>query len=180
MSGRRTEMDEVNAEDGALPVDSDLEAGETTAGRPRPVHLRWPYIALVAAGGAIGTVIRELLTLSIPSVGQLPVTTFGINVIGAFALGFLLDALVRRGPDEGGRRTLRLLLGTGMLGGFTTYSALATDTGILLVDGAVTLAVGYALGTLVLGAIATISGIAIASALHRHSAPGAPTGGAKE
>lgn len=110
---------------------------------------------------------------------RLPLTTLGINLLGALLLGLLLEALVRRGPDAGGRRTLRLLLGTGMLGGFTTYSALATDSALLLHNGAVVVALGYAFGTVLLGGIATWLGIVIGAARHRRT-HGGPTSTAGE
>ncbi|WP_197555014.1 fluoride efflux transporter FluC [Trueperella pecoris] len=79
---------------------------------------------LVGLGGAIGAVLRHLLTLG--SVHPVAVI-FGINIAGAFLLG-LLAATVSGKP--------RLFLGTGILGGFTTYSALAVDTVRLLHDDA--------------------------------------------
>ena len=109
--------------------------GRAARAHARPVHLRWQYLALVAAGGAVGTALRELLMLAVPPVAEIPVATLGINVLGAFLLGALLETLARRGPDVGGRRKLRLLLGTGALGGFTTYSSLATDTSLLIIRG---------------------------------------------
>ncbi|PJJ65069.1 fluoride efflux transporter FluC [Compostimonas suwonensis] len=133
----------------------------------RPVHLRWSSIGLVALGGAFGTAAREALSLSIPAIGGVPVAIFGINIVGAFLLGVLLEALVRRGPDEGRRRGIRLLLGTGVLGGFTTYSALATDTAVLLHDGQPFAAIGYSLATIVIGALATALGIVVGSAIQR-------------
>jgi CrcB protein len=96
-----------------------------------------------------------------------PWAVLAANLVGAFALGVLLEALVRRGADHGARRTLRLLLGTGFLGGFTTYSALVTDTAVLWGSGAAGLATLYSLGTLLVGALATVAGILLAAALHR-------------
>lgn len=139
---------------GRLPLDPD--AGS----RSRPLHLRPAAIALVAVGGAVGTAAREGLSLAIPEVGGVQVAVLGINVVGAFVLGLLLDALARRGPDEGGRRRLRLLAGTGFCGGFTTYSSLATTTAVLLGDGRAGAALLYALGTVLLGGMATLAGIA--------------------
>ena len=141
---------------------------------PRAVHLRWRYLGLVFLGGTVGTALREALSLVLSpiEVGQgvhLPVTTVGINVLGALLLGLLLEALGRRGADTGGPRTVRLLLGTGLLGGFTTYSALATDTALLLHGGLIGLALAYALGTVLLGGVATGLGIVAGAALHRHS-----------
>ena len=60
--------------------------------------------------------------------------TIAVNLLGAFLLGLLLAGLARRGPDTGRRLTLRLLLGTGVLGGFTTYSTFSLDT-VALVEG---------------------------------------------
>lgn len=151
----------------ALPIDPDVDADQTPAGAPRPVHLRASSLAIVFAGGAVGTLAREALSVAFPPVDGVSYTTLAINVAGAFLLGVLLETLARRGPDHGHRRTLRLLLGTGVMGGFTTYSALATDTARLLRDGAVAPALLYALGTVVVGAAATWAGIAAGGGIHR-------------
>ncbi|TFD86050.1 CrcB family protein [Cryobacterium serini] len=145
--------------------------------RPRAVHLRWRYLGLVFLGGTAGTALRQALGLLLPPVdlaagAHLPLTTLGINVLGALLLGLLLEALVRPGPDAGGRRSARLLLGTGLLGGFTTYSALATDSALLLHGGAIGAAIGYALGTVLLGGLATWLGIVLGAALHRRAVGG--------
>lgn len=140
-------------------------AEPTEPALPRPVHLHWPHLALVFVGGTIGTGLRQLLVLAVPPIGGVPVVIVGINLVGAFLLGVLLEVLTRRGPDEGPRRRWRLLLGTGVLGGFTTYSALATDTTVLLVDGALGLALLYALGTVLVGAVASWAGIRVGAAL---------------
>ncbi len=135
------------------------------ARRDRPDHLRPAPIALVFLGGAAGTGAREALTLVLPQTGRLPLTILGINLIGAFLLGVLLESLARLGPDAGPRRGLRLLLGTGFLGGFTTYSALAADSALLLGQAAVGLGLAYAVGTVVLGALASLGGIAVCAAV---------------
>jgi CrcB protein len=150
-----------------LPLDSDLEVDEETTGRAKPVHLSWRYLGIVAAGGTIGTAIREGLTLAVPALGGVAWIILVINVVGAFCLGLLLEGLVRRGADEGRRRRLRLFIGTGVLGGFTTYSTLATATATLLNANQPWVAVAYALGTLILGAVGTTAGIAVASAQHQ-------------
>ncbi len=157
----------LGGDEDLLPVDSDIEVGETESGHARPVHLRWQYLALVALGGTIGTALRELLSISVPPIAGVPIVTVGINVLGAFLLGALLESLVRRGPDEGRRRHLRLILGTGALGGFTTYSALATDTSLLISHGDIGPALFYAFGTLFVGAIASWAGITISALIHQ-------------
>jgi len=123
----------------------------------------WRSIAVVLLGGTVGTALREGMTLAVPRIDGVPIATVGVNVAGAFALGVLLEHLARRGPESGRARDLRLLLGTGVLGGFTTYSALAVDTVLLASGGSVGIAVLYALGTLVLGGVASWAGIAVAA-----------------
>ncbi|TFD70476.1 CrcB family protein [Cryobacterium sp. Hb1] len=90
----------------------------------------------------------------------------------ALLLGVLLEALARRGTNAGRRRTARLLLGTGLLGGFTTYSALATDSVLLLQDGATGVAIAYGLGSVLFGGVATWLGILIGAALFRRTQDG--------
>lgn len=140
----------------------------------RSIHLRAASVVLVLIGGTCGTAAREALGLAFPADAGVPHLTLGINLVGAFLLGVLLDGLVRRGPDRGRRRRVRLALGTGFLGGFTTYSALATDSARLIDRGDAGAGMAYALGTVVLGAVATWVGIAVAAATHRRGGEGEP------
>ncbi|PZE57542.1 CrcB family protein [Curtobacterium sp. MCLR17_044] len=137
----------------------------------RPPHLRWRLVALVALGGAIGTAVRALLAAAFPAHDGISWTILGINVVGAFCLGFLLDALARRGPDVGRRRAVRLFVGTGVLGGFTTYSTLADDTAQLLDLGRWTAGTGYALLSVVLGLAAVVLGLWVAAATRPRTRP---------
>lgn len=157
----------MTSESRRLPIDSDLEGAGTTDTPSRPVHLHKRYLGVVALGGMVGTALRALAALLLPVAPGFPWATVAVNLAGALLLGFLLEALVRRGDDTGMRRTLRLLLGTGVLGGFTTYSTLATDTVALASTSQPGIALGYAAGTVLLGAAATWAGIVAASALHR-------------
>ena len=128
----------------------------------RPAHLRWRLIGLVALGGAAGTGVRQGLSLLIPAVaGAFPTAIFLVNLSGAFLLGLLLGWLLRSGPDEGRRRELRLLAGTGFLGGYTTYSSLSVATAQLLTGGHGLVGIAYALGTVVLGSLAAYAGVAL-------------------
>lgn len=90
----------------------------------------------VAAGGALGALLRDALVQAYPHL----VTTLVINVVGSFLLGLLL---VRHRDDE----RLRAFVGTGVLGGFTTWSALAVQ----VVDASTAVAVVYLALTLGLG-----------------------------
>lgn len=136
----------------------------------RPLHLRLPYLGLAVLGGTLGTAAREAISLTVPDLAGIPVAILGINILGAFALGLLLAGLSRLGPDAGVRRRVRIMLGTGFMGGFTTYSALAADTAGLLGEGRVEVGVLYGLATVVIGGLATWAGIAAASVLVKRSA----------
>ncbi len=122
----------------------------------RHTHRNPVLLGTVFAGGACGTAIRSLLedAFSRPT-SSWPWITFAINVIGAFVLGFLLEALVRSGEDNGGRRLARLGIGTGVLGGFTTYSTFMVETTKLPWP----VATGYVVTSVVVGALAAWAGI---------------------
>ncbi|GAA1426528.1 hypothetical protein GCM10009616_01350 [Microlunatus lacustris] len=127
----------------------------------RPVHLRARSLGLVFVGGTLGSGVRAAVSAGTPPLRGVPVAVLVVNVVGAFALGLLLQRLHRAGSDAGRRRDLRLLLGTGVLGGFTTYSALAADTAGLLTEGRLGAAALYAGGTLVLGLAAALAGLRV-------------------
>lgn len=135
----------------------------------RPVHLRPGLIGLVLLGGALGTAAREALSLVLPSFGTVPVAVVAVNLAGSFALGLLLERLVDAG--SGRARNLRLFTGTGFLGGFTTYSALAAGTDSLLRAGDVPAGTLYAAGTLLLGLAAAGAGVAVAGSGRRRAHP---------
>ena len=143
-------------------------------GRVRPNHLNWRMWLLVAAGGSLGVAAREALTLVIPTVGGVPLAIGLINLAGAFVLGCLYEALMRPGMRAATAGRLRLLLGTGFCGGFTTYSSLATDTALLGTHGHPGTALLYVVGTVLLGACATVAGIAAGARLARR--PGQSSG----
>ncbi|HWI32459.1 MAG TPA: CrcB family protein [Microbacterium sp.] len=116
--------------------------------------LRWQHVGLVAVGGAFGTAAREGAILLWPAGDGLPVAVFGVNVLGALLLGALYALLGRRRETERARAA-RALLGAGVLGGFTTYSALAGDTARLWEQNA-GIAFGYA-------AVSVLAGVAAAA-----------------
>jgi fluoride exporter len=133
----------------------------------RPAYLRPTYLCTVWLGGAGGTAARYLLSSKVADGTQLPLATLLINLAGAFLLGVLLERLGRARGEPERRRLVRLLAGTGFLGAFTTYSALANDAVRLWQAGLVAQAVGYALGTVLLGAVASLAGIVAGARLRR-------------
>ena len=104
-------------------------------------------IAAVAVGGALGAALRSALGDAFPiEAGGFPWTTFGINVTGAFLLALLPAwAVVRR------HEVLPPLLGTGVLGGYTTMSAFAEQVRSLADDGRTGTASSYVVATLAVG-----------------------------
>lgn len=134
-------------------------------------------LGLVALGGALGTLGRYGLTLLVGDVAEFPLGVLLVNVSGAFGLGMLLELLALRGGDTGMHRGMRLLFGTGVFGGFTTYSLLATDVAVMLQQGQLVVGAMYAGVTLVVGGLASWFGILIAKRLHGPRASGAPSSG---
>ena len=135
-------------------------------------HTNPALVAVVAAGGAVGSLARYGVSHALPPRDGIPVGTLAENVVGAFLLGLLLEALMRAGAENRRRRALRLGLGTGLLGGFTTYSALALEVHGLWSDGRVGTALAYGAATVVLGALAATGGILVgARRSSRASAP---------
>jgi fluoride exporter len=88
-------------------------------------------VLIVFAAGGAGSVARYLVNLAVGPRG-FPYATLIVNVVGSFAIGFVLElAALRKGVAP----TLQLALTTGFLGGFTTYSAFNAETTRLLLDG---------------------------------------------
>lgn len=121
-----------------------------------------PLVTLLALGvaGACGAVARYAVAEWTARFwqGSFPLATFLINVSGAFALGLLLTA--------GGSRPLiatqlRAILGTGLLGGYTTFSTLSFETTTLARRGHGRHAWGNAVATLIGGAAAAAAGMAL-------------------
>lgn len=123
--------------------------------------------AIVALGGAVGTLGRHGVNEWLASDRLFPLATFTVNISGAFLLGLLLTGLAMRGRQDGLRRDVRLLLGTGFLGGFTTYSTLAVETETLLRNDHVGLALAYGAGSAAIGLIAALAGAMTARAVAR-------------
>ena len=105
----------------------------------------------VAVGGAIGSVLRYLMVVAVSA----PLATLVVNVLGSFAMGILVITLAAR-------TSLSPLLMTGVLGGFTTFSAFSLDALKLWEDGQTLQAVLYVLTSVILSLIAVALGTALA------------------
>ena len=121
-------------------------------------------ILLVAIGGAVGSVARHLVGVaSLRLFGPaFPFGTLIVNLVGAFVMGVFVELLARR---FGASNDLRLLIATGVLGGFTTFSSFALDTAVLWERGEVISSFVYVATTLVLGLAALFLGLGLARTL---------------
>jgi CrcB protein len=119
---------------------------------------------LVAFGGAAGAWLRFVFGRATTAVigsgaaNAFPWATLAINLAGSFAMGLLAGRLATFAPQGEG---LRLLLGVGLLGGFTTFSAFSLDIVALAQRGAIGLAALYAGISLIGGIAGLIAGLAI-------------------
>jgi CrcB protein len=115
-------------------------------------------LAVVAAGGALGSAGRWALSLALPHApGGFPWSTLAVNVSGSAAMGALVVwVLAMERPHP----WLRPFLGVGILGGWTTYSAYMLDALDLLAAGRTLAAAAYVLGSLAAGLAAVGLGVA--------------------
>ncbi len=117
-----------------------------------------PYL-MVAVGGAIGSAAR----LGVVRLGQalfgggFPVGTLAVNFVGSAVMGLLAAVLAGRSGDDG----LRLFLMTGILGGFTTFSAFSLDAYALWARGEGAVAVLYVIGSVLLGLVGLGAGMLV-------------------
>ncbi|TDU87246.1 CrcB protein [Kribbella voronezhensis] len=119
-------------------------------------------LAVIALGGVVGSLARYGLAEAFPhSAGSFPGATFGTNVLGCFLIGVLLARLTPLSHP-----LLRPFLGTGILGGFTTFSTFAVDTDRLLPDHVV-VALLYFFGTVLTALVATLLGELTAKGVRR-------------
>ena len=112
----------------------------------------------VALGGAVGASGRYLANIGVARAmgAGFPYGTLIINVLGSFAMGLLFVMLMERGPS----RHAPLLM-TGILGGFTTFSAFSLDTLALVEKGQAGAAVLYVAASVGLSLLAIVAGLAL-------------------
>lgn len=119
------------------------------------------HLLLAAGGGAIGAAIRYLVNIGLTRwLGSaFPWGTFSINVTGSLLMGLVVGVLAARPGDS---QALRVFLATGILGGYTTFSAFSLDAANLFDRGASLAAMGYVLGSVVLSIAALYAGLGLA------------------
>lgn len=116
------------------------------------------HLILVAVGGAIGSSLRHLVNMaSLRLFGpNFPWGTVAVNVAGSFAMGMFIELLARRFNAS---NELRLFVATGILGGFTTFSAFSLDFAVLWERDAAGQAVFYAAGSVIISLLALFAGL---------------------
>lgn len=118
-------------------------------------------LVIVAAGGAVGASLRHLTGLAAMRLlgVNFPWGTLAVNIVGSFAMGVFIELLARR---FGASNELRLFVATGLLGGFTTFSAFSLDVAVLWERGAMATAAGYVLASVVGAILALFAGLWVA------------------
>jgi CrcB protein len=107
-----------------------------------------PPLLYVMLGGAVGAGFRyQISAAALRNLGPgFPWGTWIINLLGGFLMGLLVGVLAKQFTSEQGE-PLRLLMGVGVLGGFTTFSAFSLEAANMLLRGQVVLATTYALSS---------------------------------
>ena len=127
--------------------------------------LGWRALLAVAAGGAIGATCRWGVDVIVRDAAQpLAIATWVVNVVGCLLMGLLVAAVV---SDPGRHPLWRPFLGVGVLGGFTTFSAFALDSVLLLRDGSVAWALAYVAASLAGSLVGVWGGFELGHAVRR-------------
>ena len=116
-------------------------------------------LLLVALGGAVGSSARYLFGVQATRLlgAGWPYGTVGVNILGGFAMGMLVGWLAHRGGVD--QERWRVLLGVGMLGGFTTFSAFSLETALMIERRDYGGAAGYVALSVVLSVSALFAGL---------------------
>ena len=127
-------------------------------------------LVLVFIGGGLGAVSRHLSGMAVmrASGPGFPWGTMLVNIAGSLAMGLLIAWLARRSASpwrSSGDADLRLLLATGFLGGFTTFSAFSLDAVTLYERGALTAAAAYVIASVTVSILALFGGLWLARQL---------------
>jgi CrcB protein len=131
-----------------------------------PMPLQLQFLLLVFLGGGLGSTLRYGVNLTtVAWFGpHFPWGTLTVNVVGSAVMGAFAGYLLTREPGTGSD-ALRLFFMTGLLGGFTTFSAFSLDVVVLWQRGAAVTAVGYVLASVAVSLLALLAGMAAMKAV---------------
>jgi fluoride exporter len=118
----------------------------------------------IGLGGALGAILRHFMNVAVARVAgsDFPWHTMLINISGSFVMGLLITLMALRWNVS---NEIRAFLTTGILGGYTTFSAFSLDFGLLFERKAYVLAGAYALGSVIPSLMAIFAGMALARTL---------------
>ena len=119
-------------------------------------------LLLVAVGGALGSVARYLVGVQALRLfgSNWPYGTFIVNLTGGLLMGLLAAWLAHRGGAN--QEQWRVLLGVGVMGGFTTFSAFSLETALMIEKRAYAQAFTYTTASVILSVAAIFAGLLIA------------------
>lgn len=124
-------------------------------------------LALVAAGGALGSVLRYAVVLLVkPHSPNFPTGTLIVNLLGCLVIGLLAGLW---GASITPADRLKLLVFTGIIGGFTTFSSFGLETVTLLREGRIAAAIGYMACSNILGVLAATGGMGLTGGIRSTS-----------
>jgi len=115
---------------------------------------------LVFVGGGLGSLLRHIVNVVCPRFlgSDFPYHTFIINITGSTVMGLIAGYLAFKGEAS---QPWRLFLMTGILGGYTTFSAFSLDAALLYERGELGLAAAYVIGSVVLSIAGLFAGLAV-------------------
>jgi CrcB protein len=147
------------------PIDPDVDLRLAPAG----AELRWPVLAVISAGGALGSMARYGLQSAFAHrTDEFAWATFAVNVSGCLLIGVLMVLVTDVWP---GRPLLRPFVGVGVLGGYTTFSTYVVDIQQAVTHHAVAFGLSYLAATLVAALAAVWAGTALTRRLVRAARP---------
>lgn len=122
------------------------------------------HFLIVAAGGALGAGLRHLVNLQAMRLfgASFPWGTLTVNIVGSFLMGVFIELLAQK---LNASQELRLFVATGILGGFTTFSAFSLDVAVLYERGALGAAAAYVAASVALAILSLFAGLALMRSL---------------
>lgn len=120
---------------------------------------------IVFLGAGIGGAARYgtgLLLSRFSALTMFPLSTFAVNITGSLLMGLIIGYFSARGGLE---ESWKLFLTTGIMGGFTTFSAFSLETVLLMESGYIGTALAYILSSVILGVAALMAGLYLMSSL---------------
>ncbi len=148
----KAEEDEV-----LLDPDSDFDVAKDVK------KVTFTDVLLVFAGGFMGGVLRHIAFSTLAKTTAM----LTVNIVGSLLLGFILESIILGGEETSYSKAMRLLLGTGCMGAFTTYSTFIANVSGIIQSGFYGTAIYLSFATIAVGLASALMGIVLARALHR-------------